>query len=67
MFPIMAIHKAPTTVLNALPRPPARLAPPITQAAIAFTSDPSPRAALAVDVRQQSHRPPKADITPEIT
>src|SRR6478609_5193754 len=58
---------APQAAPIALPRAPDRLAPPMTQAAIACSSNPVPAVGTPAPSREVSSTPPTAASTPEIT
>src|SRR6476659_9192512 len=58
---------APQAAPIALPRAPDRLAPPMTQAAIACSSNPVPAVGTPAPRREVNSTPPTAASTPEIT
>src|SRR6478752_5576338 len=58
---------APHTAPIALPRAPDRLAPPMTQAAMACSSNPVPAVGTPAPRREVNSTPPTAARTPEMT
>ncbi len=64
---ITPINRAPTRVPHTLPRPPARLVPPMTTAAITSSSYPWPATGSAELSREARIRALMAEVIPEIT
>ena len=66
-FAIVAITSEPNSALRTSPRPPKRLVPPMTAAAIASISSVPPPAFRSALLRRATRTmPPSPDIAPEI-
>ena len=66
MLLINANTKTPTTVFRTEPRPPFKLAPPITHAAIASNSNPSPMIGVPIAVLDEAIIPASPEHRPDI-
>jgi hypothetical protein len=66
-FWTIVMMRAPKSVETTFPTPPKRLVPPITAAAIAWSSNPRPYSGEPEFSCALMSRPPSADITPATT
>ena len=67
MLAMMPMTSAPSSVLMTPPRPPMRLAPPMTTAAMTLSSAPMPTCAEPTPVRLDEMMPATAASAPEMT